>query len=127
MCAMRAPAISLIDFFLFCMYSLCIAGVVELVYALDSKSSLERGVGSSPTSGTTNRQLAIFVLENKAKLCVWDENDGAVYRSSTTCRESVPRLKVSGEKLLSRGRVLWHTESVRLESHLRYFKNHSVF
>lgn len=73
MCAMRAPAISLIDFFLFCMYSVCIAGVVELVYALDSKSSLERGVGSSPTSGTTNPRKGIFARrESRGTTFVWD-------------------------------------------------------
>jgi hypothetical protein len=49
-----------------------------MVAALDSKSSLARGESSSLSPGT----------ESKAKLCVEDLKDGAVYSRSSDCRES---------------------------------------
>lgn len=77
---------------IFCLnYSIVlgIAGVVELVYALDSKSSLERGEGSSPSSGTKKKSLFgdFFICPgSNAKHCVRDLNGLSVYEHSSACR-----------------------------------------
>jgi len=61
------------------MYHFAIAGVAELVYALDSKSSLERDEGSSPSSGTTKPLRRFFVAGEKANCLAFvrDLKDGA--------------------------------------------------
>lgn len=110
------PAKFIIDFFIFCMYSLYdYAGVVELVYALDSKSSLERGEGSSPSSGTKNPQKGILP-ESKAKLCARDENGLSVYERSSVCRQSGAQKKSMRRHGFFRGR----------DSLLRHIRTHLV-